>query len=343
MATRLRRVTALRRPTQGDPRQVPDDLTGEEVGSRKPDEPGRCSNDLILLGNTCPERTGVPVLPGILGLSKVQKSKRERHSVGAGYNDASGDHGDHGWAGVACHVGTGCWRIWPVRRGCPRRSPVRWPGCGSAVRGTTRAGARRCGGDDRRGGRASRIWRCCGISPAVRRGGLDGDRVAGVGCVDETTLGRLRQARAERGSGPGCCAPRPAGICPPRPPAAGRGPGLVLDVDATLVEAHSEKETGRAALQGRVRLPSDPGLAGQHQRGAGRGAAAGERRREHRRRPHRGPRRSRWPRSPTRDRHGTPILVRADGAGCTKAWLAHLRRCARNTALRAWSSPSVSP
>ena len=33
----------------------------------------------------------------------------------------------------------------------------------------------------------------------------------------------------------------------------------------------------------------------------------------------------RWRRSPTPIGHGTPILVRCDGAGATKAWLAHLR------------------
>lgn len=41
---------------------------------------------------------------------------------------------------------------------------------------------------------------------------------------------------------------------------------------------------------------------------------------------------------PDRYRHGHPILVRADGAGCTKAFLAHVR------SLRARASkPGISP
>ena len=53
-------------------------------------------------------------------------------------------------------------------------------------------------------------------------------------------------------------------------------------------------------------------------------AATGQRRQQHRRRPHhRARRRARADPRPLPARH--PILVRADGAGCTKAFLAHVR------------------
>ena len=51
----------------------------------------------------------------------------------------------------------------------------------------------------------------------------------------------------------------PAVVC------AGRAqPGLVIDIDATLVTCHSEKEGSGRDLQARVRLSPDAGLAGQH-------------------------------------------------------------------------------
>jgi len=42
-------------------------------------------------GRRCTE---VPALLGILDLLRIQNGRRGRHSVGADYNDASGDHGD---------------------------------------------------------------------------------------------------------------------------------------------------------------------------------------------------------------------------------------------------------
>ena len=64
---------------------------------------------------------------------------------------------------------------------------------------------------------------------------------------------------------------------------------VVLDVDATIVVAHSEKEQAAADVQGHLRVPPDRGLVRQHRRAAGRRAAAGQRRLEHHRRPPRGP------------------------------------------------------
>jgi hypothetical protein len=78
--------------------------------------------------------------------------------------------------------------------------------------------------------------------------------------------------------------------------------GLVIDVDATLVTAHSEKEQTAATFKGgwgyhpadHITV-TDLALA----------------------------------QIPDAHRHGQPILVRADGAGATKAWLGYLHRLRR--------------
>ena len=44
---------------------------------------------------------------------------------------------------------------------------------------------------------------------------------------------------------------------------------------------------------------------------------------------------------PDAHRHGVPILISADGAGATRAWLAHLR--AQRQPVLTWSSRSGSP
>lgn len=101
-------------------------------------------------------------------------------------------------------------------------------------------------------------------------------------------------------------------------------PGLVIDVDASLVTCHSEKEQTAAtfkhgfgyhpllawldntseALSGMLR----PGNAGSNTAADHiqvTDEAIGQ--------------------IPDADRYGTPILVRSDGAGATKQWLSHLR------------------
>ena len=101
-------------------------------------------------------------------------------------------------------------------------------------------------------------------------------------------------------------------------------PGLVLDVDATLVEAHCEKEFTAATFKGGwgyhpllVWLDNtNEALAGMLRPGnAGANTAAD----------HVTVIDQALAQIPDADRHGTPLLVRADGAGCTRAWLAHLR------------------
>jgi len=142
--------------------------------------------------------------------------------------------------------------------------------------------------------------------------------------VDEQMLVRLRHARAvarERAwwlraeSGRGL----------PAASAGGRDwPGLVLDVDATLVEAHSEKQGAAAHFKGGFGFHpilvfldnTNEALAGMLRPGnAGANTAAD----------HITVTDAALAQIPDEHRHGTPILVRADGAGATKAWLAHLR------------------
>ena len=142
--------------------------------------------------------------------------------------------------------------------------------------------------------------------------------------VDEQMLVRLRRARAvarERAwwlraeSGRGL----------PAASAGGRDwPGLVLDVDATVVEAHSEKEGAAAHFKGGFGFHpilvfldnTNEALAGMLRPGnAGANTAAD----------HIEVTDAALAQIPDEHRHGSPILVRADGAGATKAWLAHLR------------------
>jgi Transposase DDE domain group 1 len=101
-------------------------------------------------------------------------------------------------------------------------------------------------------------------------------------------------------------------------------PGLVLDVDATLVEAHSEKQGAAAHFKGGFGFHpilvwldnTNEALAGLLRPGnAGANTAAD----------HVEVIDAALAQIPDEHRHGTPILVRADGAGCSKAWLAHLR------------------
>ena len=123
--------------------------------------------------------------------------------------------------------------------------------------------------------------------------------------VDDAAAGQLKTARAAarerawllRGE---------AGRTVPTVRCGGHGvPGLVIDFDASLVTCHSEKQGSGADVQARVRLSPAAGLAGQHQRGAGRDAAAREREREYRRRPHPASPMRRWRRSPTQHRYGS--------------------------------------
>jgi hypothetical protein len=142
--------------------------------------------------------------------------------------------------------------------------------------------------------------------------------------VDEHALDRLRHARAvarERA----WLLRTEAGQELPAPTAGGRSwPGLVLDVDATVVEAHSEKEFAAAHFKGGYGFHpvlvwlanTNEALAGLLRPGnAGANTAAD----------HIEVIDAALAQIPDDVRHGTPILVRADGAGCSRRWLRHLR------------------
>jgi len=142
--------------------------------------------------------------------------------------------------------------------------------------------------------------------------------------VDTAALDLLRAARAaarERA----WLARAELGRDLPTVTAGGRTwPGLVLDVDATVVLAHSEKEQAAATFKGSFGYHpllvfcdnTGEALAGVLRPGnAGANTATD----------HITVTDLALAQLPDEVRHGTPILLRADGAGCSRAWLAHLR------------------
>jgi hypothetical protein len=101
-------------------------------------------------------------------------------------------------------------------------------------------------------------------------------------------------------------------------------PGLVIDTDASIVECHSEKESAAATFKSTFGYHpilafldnSGEFLAGVLRPGnAGANTAAD----------HIAVLDQALAQLPDAHRHGTPVLVRADGAGCSKAFLAHIR------------------
>src|SRR4051812_3214533 len=113
----------------------------------------------------------------------------------------------------------------------------------------------------------------------------------------------------------------------PFPPARAAGrvlPGLVIDLDASIVICHSEKEQAAATFKKTfgyhplLAFCDNTGefLAAQLRKGnAGSNTAVD----------HVTVLDAALAQLPDVHRHGTPILVRADGAGCTREFLAHLR------------------
>jgi hypothetical protein len=101
-------------------------------------------------------------------------------------------------------------------------------------------------------------------------------------------------------------------------------PGLVLDIDATIVLCHTEKESAAKTWKKTFGYHPAAVLRGLHRRSAGRHPAARKRRVEHRRRPHH----SAGPGAgadPDHLRHGQDILIRSDSAGASHALLRHIR------------------
>jgi Transposase DDE domain group 1 len=142
--------------------------------------------------------------------------------------------------------------------------------------------------------------------------------------VDETALARVRDARAAaRERAWRLCAQAGRGI--PASTAGGRSwPGLVLDVDATLVECHSEKESAAPNFKGGFGFHpilvwldnTNEALAGMLRPGnAGANTAAD----------HITVLDLALAQIPDEHRRDTPILIRADGAGCSRQTLTHVR------------------
>jgi hypothetical protein len=142
--------------------------------------------------------------------------------------------------------------------------------------------------------------------------------------VDEAVLGRLRQARAvarERA----WLARAELGQVLPAARAGGRVlPGLVIDIDASLVTCHSEKESAAATFKGGFGYHpvlafldnTGEALAGLLRPGnAGSNTAAD----------HITVTDLALAQIPDPERYGRPILIRPDGAGAPRDWLAHLR------------------
>jgi hypothetical protein len=149
-------------------------------------------------------------------------------------------------------------------------------------------------------------WR---VLAGIDTAGLTGLRAARAAARERAWL-----ARAELG--------RPL----PQVRAGGRTwKGLVIDVDATLITCHSEKEQAAATFKGGFGYHpvvafldnTNEALAGILRPGnAGANTAAD----------HIEITGLALAQIPDHERHGQPILIRADGAGATKAWLNHLHR-----------------
>lgn len=101
-------------------------------------------------------------------------------------------------------------------------------------------------------------------------------------------------------------------------------PGLVLDLDASLIDVHSDKEFAAATFKGGFGYHpllcwldnTGEALAGRLRPGnAGANTATD----------HITVLDDALAQIPDAHRHGTPVLIRADGAGCSKDFLAHIR------------------
>lgn len=143
---------------------------------------------------------------------------------------------------------------------------------------------------------------------------LDAGRLTGIGRARAAAREVVWAQRAETTG---------AAFGPAR--AGGRAlPGLVIDIDATIVIAHSEKEQAAATFKGTFGYHpllafcdnTNEALAGVLRPGnAGANTAAD----------HITVVDAALAQIPDAHRHGTEILIRADGAGSSKAFLAHVR------------------
>ena len=142
--------------------------------------------------------------------------------------------------------------------------------------------------------------------------------------VDDTGLAALKRARAQTRERAWLLRAEAGRPVPTLTCAGTAVPGLVIDLDASLVTCHSEKEQTAATFKhGFGYHPllawldnTDEALAGMLRPGnAGSNTAAD----------HIQVTDEALGQIPDEQRHGHPILVRSDGAGATKQWLNHLR------------------
>jgi Transposase DDE domain group 1 len=142
--------------------------------------------------------------------------------------------------------------------------------------------------------------------------------------VDDTLLGQLKTARAVAREQAWLLRDEAGRTLPPVRCAGNVVPGLVIDVDATLVTCHSEKQGAAPTFKhGFGYHPllawldnTGEALAGMLRPGNANANTADD---------HIQVTDEALAQIPDEHRHGTPILIRADGAGATKAWLTHLR------------------
>ncbi|MFF0055884.1 IS1380 family transposase [Streptomyces microflavus] len=157
-----------------------------------------------------------------------------------------------------------------------------------------------------------------------------------LAAIDERALDRLRSARAQaRETAWLQAADRGEGI--PAARAGGRTlPGLVLDLDATLITCHSEKDQAAPTYKGGFGFhPLMCFLAntGEAMSGRLRPGNAGANTAEN----HIAVLDDALAQIPDAHRHGTDILVRTDSAGSAKAFLTHVRD-ARTPGIRTFFS-----
>jgi hypothetical protein len=158
--------------------------------------------------------------------------------------------------------------------------------------------------------------------------------------IDAEALDRLRQARAAAREVAWAQAADTRGGRPESTAAGQPVPGLVLDLDSSIVVCHSEKETAAPTWKGSFGYhplfcfldATGEALAGMLRAGnAGSNTTAD----------HITVLDHALAQIPDAYRHGTPILIRSDSAGCTKGLLAHIR-CLREQHLDARFSVGVA-
>jgi hypothetical protein len=142
--------------------------------------------------------------------------------------------------------------------------------------------------------------------------------------LDDAALSRLRQARAAAREVAWAQTCETRGRIPASAAAGQRVPGLVLDLDATLVICHSEKESATRTWKktfGYHPLLCFLDNTGEALSGLLREGRAGSNTTAD----HITVLDRALAQIPDAFRHGTPLLIRADGAGSTQGFLAHIR------------------